>query len=369
MAPIKIPEGYLLDLDNSTEHTIALKKKKRRPSLYCPNWDDVPVSFPDQDPFEALAGRQPVDGSKLRKTKTSFEDFLKDVVPNSTNISMLLETKHLNKFMTLVNATDTTPPSLFPWESGLSWSYKNGMADSVKERVKKAGGSVTGALRISLAWNNADDLDLAVQENFKDAERHQEIFYPQHKRVSPITAGTLDVGMNARQGGAHFNKDTPVENITYPYPYKDRLGVVVSQFNRRVRENYGYTLEIEYEGELAVFSSEDLMEKGQKDQVCALEFDEHGELTVGYEEGAKKPSRGKVGSIQVNNLDTNKFHSVTTLMKSPNKTGNQHTFFILKDAIVEEAPRGFFNEMLKPQLYEHRRVFEVLADKMTVQHL
>jgi hypothetical protein len=57
------------------------------------------------------------------------------------------------------------PKQLFRWSNDFAWSYGGNVADSIKERVKKAGGKVDGAtLRVSLSWYNFDDLDLHIKE-------------------------------------------------------------------------------------------------------------------------------------------------------------------------------------------------------------
>lgn len=74
-------------------------------------------------------------------------------------------------------------------------------------------------------------------------------------------------------------------------------------------------------------------------------------------------------SVSLWNIDTNKFHKVNVMMLSPNYwdeqgIGNKHYFFMLDDCKNPEPVRGFFNEYLNSELTPHRKVFEVLADKM-----
>lgn len=71
---------------------------------------------------------------------------------------------------------------------------------------------------------------------------------------------------------------------------------------------------------------------------------------------------------EVWNIETENFVKVKTVMLSPNhwdenKTGNKHFIFILDNCKNDDEPRGIYNEFLRDELYEHRKVFEILADK------
>ena len=60
-------------------------------------------------------------------------------------------------------------------------------------------------------------------------------------------------------------------------------------------------------------------------------------------------------------------------MLSPNHwcntapTGNKHFMFILDGCQTKDTVRGFYNEFLSNELTPHRKVFEILANKMQVQ--
>lgn len=74
-------------------------------------------------------------------------------------------------------------------------------------------------------------------------------------------------------------------------------------------------------------------------------------------------------SKEIWGISTNNFVDVTFLTKSPNywddnKIGNLHYFFILKNCKNEEEARGLYNEFLLGSLDKHRKVFEVIGNKL-----
>ena len=64
---------------------------------------------------------------------------------------MLLETKHASNLVSLIAPVDPTSGRLLKWDNNFSWTYNGDMADSIKERVKAAGGAVEAADRAQQA--------------------------------------------------------------------------------------------------------------------------------------------------------------------------------------------------------------------------
>ena len=94
--------------------------------------------------FEGIA-KKTVAPKSLDKVETMpIAKFLKDVLPNVDAVDVMFENKHVGNLVSLVAPVDKTAPLMFKWNNGFSWSYGGDVADSLTERVKQAGGSVTG---------------------------------------------------------------------------------------------------------------------------------------------------------------------------------------------------------------------------------
>lgn len=126
----------------------------------------------------------------------------------------------------------------------------------------------------------------------------------------------------------------------------------------------GFTLEIEYNGEVRQFVYDKPVKHKENVMVAEITYSK----SKGIQIRELIPSTSN-SSIGIWNIDTNKFHKVNVMMMSPNYwdeqgIGNKHYFFMLDDCKNPEPVRGFFNEYLNSELTPHRKVFEVLADKM-----
>ena len=308
--------------------------------------------------FDELIDKVPDKVGNLEKAEeVSIDTFINSIVPNASEIEVLLKNKHESNFMSLISPVNTEVRPLFKWDNNFSWTYSGEVADSIKQRVKAAGGNVQADLRFSLSWFNHDDLDIHVREP------NSHIYFA-NKRSS-FTGGHLDVDMNA----GSFVRD-PVENIVWER--EDRLDeghyqVFVNNFAKRESIDIGFELECEYRGELLNFSYDKPMRHGEN--VTVARFDYTRDKGVTFSETLPHSTISK----EIWGLNTEKFQKVSMIMNSPNHwdggcTGNKHLFFILENCRNPNSVRGFYNEFLRNDLLEHRKVFEVLGSKMKADY-
>ena len=291
----------------------------------------------------------------------SIDDFITNVLPNVDSLEVLVKNKHTSNLVSLATAVQENSQNLFQWDNKFSWSYNGNITDSIKEKVKTAGGNVEGVLRTSLSWFNHDDLDIHVLE-----PNGNRIFF-NHKRSS--TSGTLDVDMNA---GSGTTRD-PVENIIWTdlnRMVKGDYKVIVHNYSQRESIDVGFTLEVEFAGTLHQFTYNRPVRDEAKVPVVTINFDGNSFKI----KDIGKDITGEGISKDLWGIQTEKFQKVNSVMLSPNHwddqtVGNKHFFFMLDGCVNPDDTRGIYNEFLRNDLREHRKVFEMLADKFKCQQV
>lgn len=310
------------------------------------------------DPFAQLAAEVKVSTKTLDKVEEiSISDFLSKVVPQAHAMEVMVENGHIPNLMSLIAPVTAGAANLFQWDNNFCWSYNGEVADSIKERVKAAGGNVEGILRVSLAWFNDDDLDL-------------HLFTPRGSHVSyskrSADGAVLDIDMNGLGGMSKTR--TPVENI-YIQNKRDFVDGVyrfsVNNFALREKRDVGFTLEVEYNGVVKRFSHNGLNHKATVEDALVITV-KGGEIVSMVSE-----LKADDASQEVWGVKTQTFHKVQLLLESPNfwdgqTKGNKHVFFILDGCTQPGQTRGFYNEYLRPELSQDRKVFEMLGSKMRV---
>lgn len=312
------------------------------------------------DVFDELMGETSTKAVKKssKVEEIRIEKFISDVLPNIDSMELMVENRHVGNLVSLIAPVDQTAQNLFKWNNNFSWTYNGDVADSIKERVKKAGGSVTGDVCCRLAWHNYDDLDFHMIE-----PGGYEIYFGNRHYNSP-SGGRLDVDMNA--GGARSRE--PVENIFYASKNMMKKGtynLFVHNFNKREVTGVGFEVELDIMGETYSFVYEKAVKDGERIVVAEIVYDGKSFTVKG---NLSSTTRSK----KVWDIDTLTYVPVDVMMMSPNYwdeqgVGNKHYFFMLNGCINDGEPRGFLNEYLKTDLDKHRKVLEMVGSKMKAE--
>ena len=278
------------------------------------------------------------------------EEFFANVVPSARKIEAFVKNAHVGNFVSLTAPQHTNTGRLFKWNNDFAWSYAGEVTDSIKARVKRAGGKTDVPLRVSLSWSNTDDLDL-----------HASAPYPEGHIYFGAKRGILDVDMNAGYG---LVRD-PVENLSWTNPRDGHYEICVNQYNKRETVDVGFSIEIECNGRVDQFSYNKALKNGEN--IYCIKFEmRNGEM---FNPSVNKDLLGGSVSRETWGVKTESFVPVQALMLSPNywegagSVGNKHWFFVLQDCINPDSVRGIYNEYLRGDLTPHRKVFEVLAAK------
>jgi hypothetical protein len=284
-----------------------------------------------------------------RATIVGIDSFMRDILPTATSIDLLVQNKHAGNFVSLTANDDERAARLFKWDNRFAWSYDGNITDSIRERVKSAGGNVDGKLRFSLAWHNTDDLDLHV---FTPGGAH--IYYAARSGQG----GRLDVDAN----GINGIRPDPVENVAFAIPADGVYKVTVNQFSKRQNHDVGFTLQAATEGQVMEFTYPHAVSGNN----VIGEFHVRGGQIVDF----KYSDALTLGSTPKEKwgITTEQPVKVRTVMFSPNywddnAVGNKHWIFVLDGCKNPEPARGIYNEFLRSELDQHRKVFEILGEK------
>lgn len=339
------------------------------------------VIFADRQATAAMEGDVFDDllektGDKVKKADLAkapavdIEMFLACVLPNSSSLELLIENSHTRNFMSLVAPQDFDAPMLFKWGNPFSWAYNGDITDaSVREKVKAAGGNVSGPLRFSINWaedewaTDNSDLDAwasepdGIQIGYSTKFRNRSI-----ASLHSPCSGQLDIDITDPANRQHKNI---VENIVYTNKKKLKPGVYkfwVNQYN--AHNSQGFKAEIELDGEIFSYIY-DRAVRGNV-QVAKVTVAKDGSMHIDHLLPHTSISKDVWG------ITSQQFHRVSMLMHSPNhwdgeRTGNRHYFFMIDSCKNPEPVRGYFNEYLRADLNKHRKVFEVLGSKTKIQ--
>lgn len=338
--------------------------------------DDITVNnilFSNKDSAKRIGGMDDIFGEMEREASSSpkkfskveeiaVDKFVSDVLPAASEVEVYFENKHTNNMVSLIAPENKDAKTMFKWNNNFGWAYTGNMTDSMKERVKAAGGKVDGDLRFSIQWNEDGKDNCDLDAHCVEPSGY-EIYYGSARKPSfSPTKGQLDVDIIRPDG------KIAVENITWADRRTMKTGkylFFVHQFSGSAKN--GFRAEIEFDGQTYSFEYNKQVRTYDKVPVAEITLNANGTFTI------KEMLPSNVSSKDVWNVKTNQFIPVSVVMYSPNYwdeqdgIGHRHYFFMLKDCINPEAPNGFYNEFLKNELVEHKRVFAALGSKMRVK--
>lgn len=311
--------------------------------------------------FAALAQEVAVNPRQFEHAPgVGVEQFISEVLPGASSVEVFVENRHQGNLVSLIAPQNASAPALLKWGNNFGWAYNGNLADSMKARVKAAGGDVTGVLRFSIQWNengdNSNDLDAHCVE-----PSGNRIFYPNKGRRHP-SSGMLDVDI------INPGQTVAVENITWSNLCRMPRGtypMAVHNFTHRGGRS-GFAAEVECGGQIHEYEYRQDFAQGEFIHVAKVELGPGGFKVVDVLPSTTTSTR------EIWSLHTNQFHPVSVVCYSPNYwngqgVGNRHFFFMLAGCANPDQPNGFFNEYLKADLREHRKVFEALGSKMRVE--
>lgn len=343
------------------------------------NLDDITVNnilFSNKDSAKRIDGFDDIFGDMAKDVavspkrfskveEISAKDFIEKVLPTTKEVEVFVENKHDKNFVSLIAPINPEAKTMFKWNNGMSWAYTGNITDSdMKQNVKAAGGNVDGVLRFSIQWNEDGKDNCDLDSHCKEPNGN-EIYYGSNRKpdISRLS-GQLDVDIIDPNG------KVAVENITWADRNKMQPGTYrffVNQYSGSVRN--GFRAEVEFNGEIFTFDYNKSMRSGENVQVAEVVLSSDGEFTI----KEKLTGNSTISSREIWGINTNQFVPVSVICYSPNYfdeqdgIGHRHLFFMLKDCKNGEEPNGYYNEFLKNELVEHKRVFEAMGAKCHVE--
>ena len=306
-------------------------------------------------------------------TDVTIDAFLVDVLPKTRDMAMFVKNKHRSNLMVLTAPIEPDAPRLFKWDNGFAWSYSGNVADSdLRQAVAGRGGRVDGVFRFSHMWNydkrNASLMDLHVfmPGSTKGVEDGCNDNYGTGRRVGwnsrkdHVSGGVQDMDYITEAPVGYV----PVENITFPELSKMPEGQYICKihnWNLRAPTEGGFKAEIEFEDQVYEYEVDRPLKNKEWVTVAVVTL-KNGVFSIEH----KLPTSS--ARQEVWGIHTESFVDVSTVMLSPNHwgdsaVGNKHFFFVLDGCHADEDMRGIYNEFLRGDLDQHRRVFEVLGSK------
>ena len=317
--------------------------------------------------FDSIKSDKPTKSSKDSFDKApeiSIEDFLNNIIPGSTGVEVYLTRKHKNNFVTLLTSENKNSKPIFKWSNNFSWTYTGNLTgkSQITQTVKSFGGFVDAPFRYSIMWNSENDATNCDLDAHAYTPRDEHIYYGSYKNTpSPKTKGMLDIDIITP------GNKVAVENIFWKDMSTVSDGTYIFEINNfNGGNNRGASAEIIINGDSYQYAIPNKIIGKHRIASITIKNQEvvkidHSSYLINSDE--------KVETIY--GLDTAEFHKVSLLCLSPNywndSVGNKHYFFMLSGAKAPEDIRSLHNEFLIKDLYDHRKVMEVLGNQLKVK--
>lgn len=304
------------------------------------------------------------------------QEFVTNILPKASSMDVYFDNRLRTNLMSITAPVHADAGRLFKWDNGFAWSYNGNIADSEMRRAVEAkGGRVDGAFRFSHQWNynkrNASLMDLHVFMPGHDGRRgsghggygnRERVGWNNRQHLASGGVQDVDYVQPAPVGYV------PVENITFPDISRMPEGeyrCAIQNWSFRAPTEGGFKAEIEFDGQVFEYEYDKVVKSSEWVDVAVVTL-RGGQFTIEH----KLPH--SASSQDIWGLTTQRFVRVETLLNSPNhwdgqQTGNKHWFFILEGCKNPEPCRGLYNEFLRSDLEQHRKVFEVLGGKTKVE--
>ncbi len=306
-----------------------------------------------------------VPGSDMPAMVMTWAKFAKTILPEACQIEAM--TGNRNRFMALVTAANEDAENILQWNNPVSWYYAGGGIDvRMKQSIEAHGGQYENVqIRASLMWENENNFS----SRGTDLDLHCVTPYGQHiyyGNKRDRTGGYLDVDANA---AGTRTMDVPVENIRWTQGAANgHYKFYVNNYKQVDRRANAYKVELAIGNQ--IFAIEDVAGSTGMSKT-AFEFD----YCNGTVSNLKMFGHETVASAAWG-VPMGEFVKVKGIVTSPNTWGGDvqgrygtHMFFLLDGCKDESEGRGkgFINEMLKPELFEIRKVLQAYTDAMTIE--
>jgi len=328
--------------------------------------------------FDELKDTVPVNMAQVERAPAMGIDEFMERLDEVKSLELLFTSQHQGSLVSLIAPEYPDAAPLFKWGNNFSWAYNGNITDSdIRRSVQERGGRVDGVFRFSHSWNhpgrrNSSLMDLHVFMPSATVREGNEIsdHYGHGRRIGwnsrndPLSQGIQDVDYTDEAPDGYI----PVENITFPSLERMPEGTYVCKVHNwrfRAPTTGGFRAEIEFGGQVFQYDYPEPLKVKEWVTVATVKFEDN-KFSIKH---FLQPSN--MSSVKVWGINTNQFHPVSTVMYSPNHwdgqgVGNRHYIFNLLGCINDGQPNGFFNEFLRDDFLQHRKVFEALGGKMKV---